>query len=86
MCVPGKENMSASFSVLTHKQLDKFVRLYQIPAFLNPEFPEKDRAKRPFLAEKFAFYTRVCNFANYLVPFMKFVIKVLRFFEFALPR
>ncbi|KAJ0601710.1 hypothetical protein HanIR_Chr03g0131841 [Helianthus annuus] len=27
----------------------------------------------------FDFYTRVCNFANYRVPFIKFLMKVLQF-------
>ncbi|KAJ0530351.1 hypothetical protein HanHA89_Chr10g0388931 [Helianthus annuus] len=79
--IPGKENLSASFSVLTQKQLDKFIRVYQIPVFLNPELPERNRAIYPFLTGKFAFYTQVCNFANYLVSFTKFLIKVLRFFR-----
>ncbi|MFS7905266.1 hypothetical protein Hanom_Chr01g00045661 [Helianthus anomalus] len=30
---------------------------------------------------KFPFYTRVCNFANYRVPFSRFFIRVLQFFR-----
>ncbi|MFS7908226.1 hypothetical protein Hanom_Chr01g00080711 [Helianthus anomalus] len=30
---------------------------------------------------KFPFYTRVCNFANYRVPFSVFLIRVLQFFR-----
>ncbi|MFS7979618.1 hypothetical protein Hanom_Chr10g00929831 [Helianthus anomalus] len=74
--IPGKGNLPASFSVLTQKQLDKSIRVYQILVFLNLELPERNRVIYPFLAEKFAFYTQVCNFANYLVPFTKFLIKI----------
>ncbi|MFS7980720.1 hypothetical protein Hanom_Chr10g00942611 [Helianthus anomalus] len=35
----GKDNLSQSFSVLTQKQFDKFLRDYQILVFLNPELP-----------------------------------------------
>ncbi|MFS7980715.1 hypothetical protein Hanom_Chr10g00942561 [Helianthus anomalus] len=35
----GKDNLSQSFSVLTQKQFDKFLRDYQILGFLNPELP-----------------------------------------------
>ncbi|MFS7992850.1 hypothetical protein Hanom_Chr12g01087121 [Helianthus anomalus] len=62
---PGKDNMSASVSILTQRQLDKFIREYRIPLDLHP----------------FPFYTRVCNFANYRVPFSRFFIRVLQFFR-----
>ncbi|MFS7924016.1 hypothetical protein Hanom_Chr03g00267621 [Helianthus anomalus] len=71
--IPGKENLSISFSVLTQKKLDKFIRVYHIPEFLNPELLENDRAIYPLLAGNFSFYTRVCNFANYCVPLTKFL-------------
>ncbi|KAJ0441272.1 hypothetical protein HanIR_Chr16g0795791 [Helianthus annuus] len=64
---PGKDNLSDSVSVLTQRQLDKFIREYRIPLNLNPG--------------KFPFYTLVCNFANYQVPFSRFLIRVLQFFR-----
>ncbi|KAJ0435393.1 hypothetical protein HanIR_Chr17g0892831 [Helianthus annuus] len=78
---PGKDNMSASVSVLTQRQLNKFVREYDIPLDLDPALPLKDETIRPFRQGKFPLYTRVCNFANYRVPFSKFLIKVLQFFR-----
>ncbi|MFS8006874.1 hypothetical protein Hanom_Chr14g01254311 [Helianthus anomalus] len=35
----------------------------------------------PFRQGKFPFYTRVCNFANYRLPFSRFLIRVLQFFR-----
>ncbi|KAJ0576139.1 hypothetical protein HanIR_Chr05g0220821 [Helianthus annuus] len=78
---PGKDNMSASVSILTQRQLDKFVRKYKIPLDLHPVLPSKDETIYPFRQWKFPFYTRVCNFANYRVPFSRFLIRVLQFFR-----
>ncbi|MFS7923475.1 hypothetical protein Hanom_Chr03g00261131 [Helianthus anomalus] len=78
---PGKDNLSESVSVLTQRQLDKFVREYRIPLNLNPVLPSKDEIIYPFCTGKFPLYTRVCNFANYRVPFSKFLIRVLQFFR-----
>ncbi|KAJ0510714.1 hypothetical protein HanOQP8_Chr11g0417291 [Helianthus annuus] len=78
---PGKDNMSASVSLLTQRQLDKFVREYRIPSDLYPVLPSKDETIYPFRQGKFPFYTRVCNFANYRVPFSRFLIRVLQFFR-----
>ncbi|KAM0001027.1 hypothetical protein Hdeb2414_s0002g00059271 [Helianthus debilis subsp. tardiflorus] len=78
---PGKDNLSKSVSVLTQKQLDKFVRDYRIPIDLNPVLPAKDKTIYPFLPGKFPLYTRVSNFVNYRVPFSRFLIKVLWFFR-----
>ncbi|KAF5817533.1 hypothetical protein HanRHA438_Chr02g0055511 [Helianthus annuus] len=75
---PGKENLSESVSVLTQRQLDKFVHDYMIPTDLHP--PAKDKTIYPFLPGKFPLYTRVCNFANYS-PLSRFLIKVLLFFR-----
>ncbi|KAJ0697730.1 hypothetical protein HanLR1_Chr10g0372321 [Helianthus annuus] len=78
---PKKDNHFESVSVLTQRQLDKFVRDYRIPTDLHPVLPAKDKTIYPFLPGKFSLYTRVCNFANYRVPFTKFLIKVLQFFR-----
>ncbi|MFS7906337.1 hypothetical protein Hanom_Chr01g00058091 [Helianthus anomalus] len=77
---PGKDNLSESVSVLTQRQLDKFVQEYRIPLDLNPVLPSKNEIIYPFRHGKFPLYTRVCNFANYRVPFSKFLIMVLRYF------
>ncbi|KAJ0448151.1 hypothetical protein HanRHA438_Chr17g0821491 [Helianthus annuus] len=79
--ISGKENMAASFSVLTQKNLDKFIVEYQIPVALHPVLPKANEPIRPFCAGKFALYTRVCSFANYRVRFTKFLINVLEFFR-----
>ncbi|KAJ0725710.1 hypothetical protein HanPI659440_Chr12g0461951 [Helianthus annuus] len=73
--------MSESVSVLTQRQLDKFVRDYRIPTDLHPVLPSKDEPIYPFRQGKFPFYTRVCNFANYRVPFSRFLFRVLQFFR-----
>ncbi|MFS7901010.1 hypothetical protein Hanom_Chr00s160591g01825251 [Helianthus anomalus] len=52
--------------------------------FLNPELPARNKPIDAFLAGKFPFYTRVCNFADYRIPFTIFLIKVLRLFQFHL--
>ncbi|KAM0057960.1 hypothetical protein Hdeb2414_s0005g00164591 [Helianthus debilis subsp. tardiflorus] len=78
---PCKENLTESFSVLTQRQLDKFVQEYNIPLGLNSVLPSKNEAIYPFRQGKFPLYTRVCNFANYRVPFSKFLIRVLRYFR-----
>ncbi|KAM0022991.1 hypothetical protein Hdeb2414_s0023g00634671 [Helianthus debilis subsp. tardiflorus] len=78
---PGKDNMSESMSILTQRQLDKFVRDYRIPTDLRPELPSKNEPIYPFRQGKFPFYTRVCNFANYRVLFSRFFIRVLQFFR-----
>ncbi|KAF5767461.1 hypothetical protein HanRHA438_Chr14g0634651 [Helianthus annuus] len=78
---PGKDNLSDSVSVLTQRQLDKFIREYRIPLDLNPDLPSKEETIYPFRQGKFPFYTRVCNFANYRVPFSRFFIRVLQFFR-----
>ncbi|KAJ0818046.1 hypothetical protein HanPI659440_Chr00c04g0712461 [Helianthus annuus] len=78
---PGKDNMSESVSVLTQRQLNKFVREYNIPLDLNPVLPSKDETIYPFRQGKFPLYTRVSNFANYRVPFSRFLIRVLQFFR-----
>ncbi|KAJ0753124.1 hypothetical protein HanPI659440_Chr09g0332241 [Helianthus annuus] len=78
---PGKDNLSESVSVLTQRQLDRFIRDYRIPTDLRPVLPAKDETIYPFRQGKFPLYTCVCNFANYKVPFSKILIKVLRFFR-----
>ncbi|KAJ0770616.1 hypothetical protein HanPI659440_Chr07g0259681 [Helianthus annuus] len=78
---PGKDNLSESVSILTQRQLDKFVREYRIPLDLRPTLPSKDETIYPFQQGKFPFYTRVCNFVNYRVPFSVFLIRVLQFFR-----
>ncbi|KAJ0713974.1 hypothetical protein HanPI659440_Chr13g0484451 [Helianthus annuus] len=78
---PGKDNLSESVSVLTQRQLGKFIREYRIPLDLRPVLPSKDETIYPFRQGKFPFYTRVCNFANYRVPFSVFLIRVLQFFR-----
>uniref|UniRef100_A0A251RPF2 Transposase (putative) gypsy type domain-containing protein n=1 Tax=Helianthus annuus TaxID=4232 RepID=A0A251RPF2_HELAN len=79
--VPGKDNLADSVSVLTPRQFDKFVREYRIPLDLHPVLPSRTEVIYPFRQGKFPFYTRVCNFANYRVPFSRFLIKVLQFFR-----
>ncbi|KAJ0678084.1 hypothetical protein HanOQP8_Chr12g0443931 [Helianthus annuus] len=78
---PGKDNLSESVSVLTQRQLDKFVREYRIPLDLYPVLPLKNEIIYPFRQGKFPLYTCVCNFANYRVPFSKFLIRVLWYFR-----
>ncbi|KAJ0552353.1 hypothetical protein HanRHA438_Chr08g0334891 [Helianthus annuus] len=78
---PGKENLSESVSVLTQRQLDKFIREYRIPLDLHPVLSSNTEAIYPFRQGKFPFYTRVCNFAKYRVPFSRFLIRVLQFFR-----
>ncbi|KAJ0917267.1 hypothetical protein HanRHA438_Chr05g0204081 [Helianthus annuus] len=78
---PGKENLLESVSVLTQRQLDKFIRDYRIPLDLYPVLPSEREAIYPFRQGKFPIYTRVCNFANYRVPFSRFFIRVLQFFR-----
>ncbi|MFS7968995.1 hypothetical protein Hanom_Chr09g00803991 [Helianthus anomalus] len=78
---PGKDNMSASVSVLTQRQLDRFAREYRIPMDLRPVLPSENETIYPFRKGKFPFYTRVCNFENYRVPFSRFFIRVLQFFK-----
>ncbi|MFS7960654.1 hypothetical protein Hanom_Chr08g00705601 [Helianthus anomalus] len=56
---PGKDNLADSVSVLTQRQLDKFIREYRIPLDLNPVLPSKDEAIYPFRQGKFPLYTRV---------------------------
>ncbi|KAJ0792872.1 hypothetical protein HanOQP8_Chr01g0022871 [Helianthus annuus] len=77
----GKDNLSESLSILTKRQLDKFVRDYRIPIDLNPVLPSKNEIIYPFRQGKFPLYTRVCSFANFRVPFSKFLIRVLLFFR-----
>ncbi|KAM0045496.1 hypothetical protein Hdeb2414_s0009g00304511 [Helianthus debilis subsp. tardiflorus] len=72
---PGKENLAESVSVLTQRQLDKFITEYRVPLDLHPVLPSKDETVYPFRQGKFPFYTRVCNFANYRVPFSRFLIR-----------
>ncbi|KAM0037530.1 hypothetical protein Hdeb2414_s0013g00404261 [Helianthus debilis subsp. tardiflorus] len=78
---PGKDNMSESVSLLTQRQLNKFIREYNIPLDLDPVLPLKDETIYPFRQGKFPLYTRVCNFANYRVPFSRFLMKVVQFFR-----
>ncbi|KAF5769300.1 hypothetical protein HanXRQr2_Chr14g0646621 [Helianthus annuus] len=78
---PGKDNLADSVSVLTPRQFDKFIREYRIPLDLHPVLPSRTEAIYPFRQGKFPFYTRVCNFANYRVPFSRFLIRVLQFFR-----
>ncbi|KAJ0765406.1 hypothetical protein HanPI659440_Chr08g0303071 [Helianthus annuus] len=78
---PGKDNLADSVSVLTPRQFDKFVREYRIPLDLHPVLPSRTEAIYPFRQGKFPFYTRVCNFANYRVPFSRFLNRVLQFFR-----
>ncbi|KAM0039637.1 hypothetical protein Hdeb2414_s0012g00384331 [Helianthus debilis subsp. tardiflorus] len=61
----GKDNLAESVSVLTQRQLDKFIQEYRIPLDLNPVLPSKNESIYPFRQGKFPLYTRVCNFANY---------------------
>ncbi|KAJ0614896.1 hypothetical protein HanIR_Chr02g0067671 [Helianthus annuus] len=78
---PGKDNLAESVSVLTQRQLDKFIQEYRIPLDLNMVLPSKNEIIYPFRQGKFPLYTRVCKFVNYRVPFSKFLIRVLRYFR-----
>ncbi|MFS7899655.1 hypothetical protein Hanom_Chr00s071259g01788941 [Helianthus anomalus] len=73
--------MFASVRILTQRQLDKFLQDFRIPSDLHPTLPSKDETIYPFRQGKFPFYTRVCNFATYRVPFSRFLIRVLHFFR-----
>ncbi|KAF5786932.1 hypothetical protein HanRHA438_Chr10g0459621 [Helianthus annuus] len=64
---PGKDNLSESE--------------YRIPLDLHPVLPSKNETIYPFRQGKFPLYTRVCTFANYRVPFSRFLIRVLQFFR-----
>ncbi|MFS7947669.1 hypothetical protein Hanom_Chr06g00550961 [Helianthus anomalus] len=77
----GKDNLAESVSVLTQRQLDKFIQEYRIPLDLNPVLPTKNGIIYPFRQAKFPFYTRIYNFANYRVPFSRFLIRVLQIFR-----
>ncbi|KAJ0941820.1 hypothetical protein HanPSC8_Chr03g0084591 [Helianthus annuus] len=55
---PGKDNLAESFSVLTQRQLDKFVQEYNIPLGLNPVLPSKNEAIYPFRQGKFPMVLR----------------------------
>ncbi|MFS7907213.1 hypothetical protein Hanom_Chr01g00068651 [Helianthus anomalus] len=68
---PGKDNLSESLSV----------QEYWIPLDLNLILPSKNEIINPFHQGKFPLYTRICNFANYRVPFSMFLIRVLRYFR-----
>ncbi|MFS8030598.1 hypothetical protein Hanom_Chr17g01535871 [Helianthus anomalus] len=72
-----------SVNIFTQRQLDKFIREYRIPLDLHPTLPSKDETIYPFRlsSRKVPFYTRVCNFANYRLPFSRFFIRVLQFFR-----
>ncbi|MFS7980486.1 hypothetical protein Hanom_Chr10g00939991 [Helianthus anomalus] len=50
---------------------------YRIPLDLRPILSSKDETIYPLRQGKFPFYTRVCNFVNYRVPFSRFLIRVL---------
>ncbi|MFS7969955.1 hypothetical protein Hanom_Chr09g00815331 [Helianthus anomalus] len=56
---PEKDNLSESVSILTQRQLDKFVRDYRIPLDPNPVLHSKDEPVYPFRQGKFPLYTRV---------------------------
>ncbi|MFS7906846.1 hypothetical protein Hanom_Chr01g00064021 [Helianthus anomalus] len=78
---PGKDNLADSVSILTQRQLDKFVCEYRIPLDLHPVLPSKDETIYPFRQGKFPLYTHICNFTNYRVPFSRFLIRVLQFLQ-----
>ncbi|MFS7964463.1 hypothetical protein Hanom_Chr08g00750671 [Helianthus anomalus] len=59
---PCKDNLSESVSILTQRQLDKFVREYRIPLDLYLVLPSKDETIYPFRHGKFPFYTRGSSF------------------------
>ncbi|KAM0013602.1 hypothetical protein Hdeb2414_s0041g00736671 [Helianthus debilis subsp. tardiflorus] len=61
--------------------IGQFIREYHIPLDLNMVLPSKNEAIYSFREGKFPLYTRVCNFANYRVPFSKFLNRVLRYFR-----
>ncbi|MFS7937637.1 hypothetical protein Hanom_Chr05g00429941 [Helianthus anomalus] len=51
------------------------------PVDPHPVLSSKDETTYPFRQGKFPFYTRVCNFANYRIPFSRFLLRVLQFFR-----
>ncbi|MFS7906342.1 hypothetical protein Hanom_Chr01g00058141 [Helianthus anomalus] len=78
---PSLRVVSGPGYVSSSATLDKFVQEYRIPLDLNPVLPSKNEIIYPFRHGKFPLYIRVCNFANYRVPFSKFLIRVLRYFR-----
>ncbi|MFS7934438.1 hypothetical protein Hanom_Chr05g00391561 [Helianthus anomalus] len=81
-----KDNLADSVSILTQGPLDKFVREYRILLDLHPILSSKNKTIYPFRQGKFPLYTRVCNFANYRVPFRGFSLGFFYFSGFTSAR
>ncbi|MFS7969158.1 hypothetical protein Hanom_Chr09g00805891 [Helianthus anomalus] len=81
LVMSSNDNMCYSFDVMCRKKVNQFLETYHISESLNPTLPEPNRAINSLLLGKFAFYTRVCDFANYRVHFTKFLMKVMNFHE-----
>ncbi|GJY48797.1 hypothetical protein Tco_0438753, partial [Tanacetum coccineum] len=68
-------------SVLTQRKLDHHCAVYNIPAELRPELPDRNAVIKVSSERKIGMYTRFIEFANYRIPLSKLLLCVLEYYQ-----
>ncbi|GJZ87058.1 hypothetical protein Tco_0658668 [Tanacetum coccineum] len=68
-------------SVLTQRELDHHCSVFNIPAELRPELPDRNSTIKDSPEGKIGMYTRFIEFANYRVPLSKFLLCILEYYQ-----
>ncbi|GJS68365.1 reverse transcriptase [Tanacetum coccineum] len=68
-------------SVLTQRELYHHCSVFNIPAELRPELPDRNAIIKDSLKGKIGIYTRFIEFANYRVPLSKFLLCILEYYH-----
>ncbi|GJZ72187.1 hypothetical protein Tco_0636038 [Tanacetum coccineum] len=67
-------------STLTQTDLDAFCQKYHIPDTVHPKLPGPNQNIHNSPASKIGVYNRFFDFANFQIPFSRFLVDVLKYF------
>nr|GEZ77505.1 hypothetical protein [Tanacetum cinerariifolium] len=68
-------------SVLTHRDLDQQCATFGISAELRPKLPDRNTIIKDSPEGKISMYKRFIEFANYRIPFSKFLLCILEYYQ-----
>ncbi|GJW56816.1 hypothetical protein Tco_0103547, partial [Tanacetum coccineum] len=68
-------------SILTQKELDLHCSTFNIPKNLRPELPDRNVTIKDSPAGNIGIFTRFMEFANFRIPFLKFLLCILEYYH-----
>ncbi|GKF37575.1 hypothetical protein Tco_0114333, partial [Tanacetum coccineum] len=68
-------------SMLTQRELDHHCVVFNIPAELRPELPDRKAIIKDSPKVKISIYTHFIEFANFRIPLSKFLLCILEYYQ-----